>query len=229
MKTIGMIGGMSWESSAEYYRILNEEVRARLGGLHSADCLMYSVDFADIEQLQRSGDWDRATEMMVAAGRRLEAGGADCVLILTNTMHRMASEVAAAVSIPLIHIADVTAKAIKATKVDCVGLLGTNFTMEGAVYPENLALHQIDLRIPPPESRQVVHSIIYDELCLGVVEDASRAAHQRIIADLVADGAQGIILGCTELTLLDLQADSPVPLFDTTLLHAQAAVDFALA
>jgi aspartate racemase len=224
MKTIGLIGGMSWESSAAYYRLLNEEVKARLGGLHSAQCLMFSVEFAEIEELQRSGDWDRATELMVDAGRRLEAGGADCVLICTNTMHRMAEDVAAAVSIPLIHIAEVTAAAMKSAGVSIAGLLGTNYTMEGTVYDG----YQIEMIVPPPEARQIVHQIIYDELCLGLVRDESRQAYLDIINNLVDEGARGIVLACTELTLLNLDDDCAVPIFDTTKLHALAAVDFAL-
>ena len=230
MKTIGLIGGMSWESSAEYYRIINEEVKNRLGGLHSAQSLMYSVDFAEIEELQRGGDWDRATEMMVDVGRRLEAGGADCILICTNTMHKMADDVAASVSIPLIHIAEVTAAAIKSQGMADVGLLGTNYTMEGTIYSEILTgSHQIDVRVPPPDARQIVHSVIYEELVLGIIKDDSRDEYQRIITDLVNDGASGIILGCTEIPLLIQDEHSPVPLFDTTRLHALAAVDFALS
>ena len=229
MKTIGLIGGMSWESSAEYYRIINEEVKARLGGLHSAQSLMYSVDFAEIEELQRGGDWDRATEMMVAAGRRLEAGGADCILICTNTMHRMADDVAAGVSIPLIHIAEVTAGAIQSAGVHCVGLLGTNYTMEGAIYPDTLTdEHQIEVLVPASDARQIIHNVIYEELVLGIVKESSREQYQHIISGLVDDGARGIILGCTELTLLNLDKVCAVPLFDTTRLHALAAVDFAL-
>jgi aspartate racemase len=224
MKTIGLIGGMSWESSAEYYRLLNEEVKARLGGLHSAQCLMFSVEFAEIEELQRSGDWGRATELMVDAGRRLEAGGADCILICTNTMHRMADDVAAAVSIPLIHIAEVTAAAMQSAGVSVAGLLGTNYTMEGTVYNGR----QIEMIVPPPEARQIVHQVIYDELCLGLVRDESRGAYVDIINNLVDEGARAIVLACTELTLLNLEDDCPVPIFDTTKLHALAAVDFAL-
>ena len=229
-KIIGLIGGMSWESSAEYYRIINERVRERLGALHSARCLMWSFDFAEIEALQHAGRWDKATELLIEAARRLERGGADFLLICTNTMHRMADDVQAAVAIPLLHIADPTAERIKAAGLNRVGLLGTAFTMEQDFYKGRLmAKHGLDVIIPDEEDRRTVHRVIYDELVQGRVEEISRAAYRAIIARLVARGAEAIILGCTEIMLLVRPEDSPVPLFDTTAIHADAAVEQALA
>lgn len=229
MKTIGLIGGLSWESSVAYYRLINEGVRERLGGLHSADCLMYSFDFAEIEHLQAAGDWETATERMVAAGQQLERGGAQGLLICSNTMHRMADDVAAAVNIPLLHIADATAQAIKAQRIAKIGLLGTRYTMEQDFYKGRLVdKFGLDVCIPAEPGRSTVHDIIYDELVIGKVLDASREAYQRVIADLVAQGAQGVILGCTEIELLIQQQHAPVPVFPTTTLHARAAVDWAL-
>ncbi len=229
MRTIGMIGGMSWESSREYYRLVNEGVKGRLGGLHSADCLMYSLDFAEIEALQVSGQWDAAAQLMIAAAQRLEKGGADCIVICTNTMHRMAGDIAAAVDLPLIHIADATADAIKARELTRIGLLGTIFTMEQDFYRGRLeAQHGLEVRVPDAAARQAVNRIIYEELVLGVLKDESRAVYVDIIQQLAADGAQGVILGCTEIGLLIKPQDSPLPVFDTTTLHAQAAVAFAL-
>ncbi len=229
MKTIGLIGGLSWESSVEYYRMINEAVRKRLGGLHSADCLMYSFDFAVIEHLQAAGDWDTATARMVEAARRLERGGADNLIICSNTMHRMADAVQAAVGIPLIHIADPTAEAIAAAGMDTVALLGTIYTMEQDFYRGRLE-SKYGLRVLTPDAadRQTINRIIYDELVLGVVKPESRAAYVEIIGKLAALGAQGVILGCTEIMLLIRPADSPIPTFDTTTLHAQAAVSAAL-
>lgn len=230
MKTIGLIGGMSWESSLEYYRIINEGVKARLGGLHSAKSLMYSFDFDEIETLQQQGDWQAATSLMIKAASTLETGGADFLLICTNTMHRMAEDVQSAVSIPLLHIADATAAAIRKQGISRVGLLGTRFTMEEAFYKTRLVdLFGLEVLIPVMSQRQVVHDVIYDELCLGVMRQASRISYREIIDDLVANGAEGIILGCTEIGLLIKQSDSAVPLFDTTRIHAEAAVDFALS
>ncbi len=227
---IGLIGGMSWESSAEYYRIINREVRDRLGGVHSARSLMWSVDFGEIERLQHRGEWERLTEEMRDAARRLERGGADIVLLCTNTMHRMADAVAAAISIPLLHIADPTAEKIKAAGLTCIGLLGTAFTMEQDFYKGRLQQrYGLDVLVPETDERRVVHEVIYHELVAGQVLPASRAAYRKIIAGLVARGAQAIILGCTEIMLLVKDEDSTVPLFDTTTLHATAAVDFALA
>ncbi|MGB7341270.1 MAG: aspartate/glutamate racemase family protein [Phototrophicaceae bacterium] len=230
MKTIGLIGGLSWESSIEYYRIINETVRERLGGLHSASCLMYSFDFAEIETLQANGDWDTATHRMIAVARQLERGGADGIIICSNTMHRMADDVQNAVDIDLLHIADATAHAIKADGLQKIGLLGTRFTMEQDFYKGRLVnKHELDVLIPDDTSRQIVHDIIYTELVRGEVKPDSRVAYQNIIADLVADGAEGIILGCTEIELLISEAHhSPVPTFPTTYLHATAAVDWAL-
>ena len=228
-KVIGLIGGMSWESSAEYYRIINEKVRDQLGNLHSARCLMWSFDFAEIEALQHAGRWDRATEMLVDAAQRLERGGADFMLICTNTMHRMADDVQAAVSIPLLHIADPTAERIKAAGLKRIGLLGTAFTMEQDFYKGRLtARHGLDVIIPDAEDRGTVHRVIYDELVQGRVEDKSRDAYRQIIARLVERGAEAIILGCTEIMLLVRAEDSKVPLFDTTAIHADAAVERAL-
>jgi aspartate racemase len=228
-QVIGLIGGMSWESSAEYYRIVNERVRDRLGGLASARCLMWSFDFAEIEALQQSGDWDAATARMIEAAQRLERGGADFLLICTNTMHRMADAVQAAVGLPLLHIADPTAARIKAAGLRRVGLLGTAFTMEQDFYKGRLACrHGLEVLVPEDADRATIHRIIYEELVQGRVEPASRAAYRDVIARLVARGAEAVILGCTEIMLLVRAEDSAVPLFDTTTLHAEAAVERAL-
>ena len=230
MKTIGLIGGMSWESSAQYYRIINQQVRARLGGVHSAESLMFSANFGEIERLQHGGDWPALTAQMIDAARRLERGGADFFLICTNTMHLMADEVAASVSIPLLHIADPTAEAIKGAGLSRVGLLGTAFTMEKDFYKGRLAeRHGLKVLVPEEADRRLVHDVIYRELVAGDVREPSRAVYRDVIARLVARGAQAVILGCTEIMLLIGQEDSPVPLFDTTRLHALAAVDQALA
>ncbi|MGW7072257.1 aspartate/glutamate racemase family protein [Streptomyces sp. NPDC054855] len=228
MKTIGLIGGMSWESSAEYYRLLNELVRERLGGLHSARCVLYSVDFAEIERLQVAGEWEEAGEVLARAAKGVEAAGADLVLICTNTMHKVAEQVQAALSVPLLHLADATADAVLRGGVRRVGLLGTAFTMEQDFYRERLASHGLDVLVPDAESRALVHRVIYEELCLGVVSEVSRAGYQRVIGDLVREGAEGVILGCTEIELLIGQEHSPVPVFPTTRLHAEAAVTAAL-
>lgn len=229
MRTIGLIGGMSWESSAEYYRLLNELVRDRLGGLHSARCVLHSVDFAEIEQLQTAGEWERAGEILAAAARGLEAAGAELLLICTNTMHKVAGQVEAAVRVPLLHLADATADAVKARGLTRVGLLGTAFTMEQDFYRERLAGHGLEVLTPDAEGRALVHRVIYDELCLGVVQDESRARYQDVIGELVGAGAEGVVLGCTEIELLIGPGDSPVPVFPTTTLHARAAVEAALA
>lgn len=229
-KVIGLIGGMSWESSAEYYRIINEKVRGRLGPLNSARCLMWSFDFAEIEALQHAGRWDEAGALLADAARRLERGGADFLILCTNTMHRLADALQAAVSIPLLHIADPTAERIKRAGLRRVGLLGTAFTMEQDFYKGRLsARHGLEVLVPEAADRQTVHRIIYDELVQGQVKEASRAAYRGIIAKLVAEGAEAIILGCTEIMLLVRTEDSPVPLFDTTAIHADAAVEAALA
>ena len=229
-KIIGLLGGMSWESSAEYYRIINQAVRARLGGLASARCLMWSFDFAEIEALQHAGKWDEATALLIEAARRLERGGADFALICTNTMHRMADAVQAAVAIPLLHIADPTAERIKARGFRRVGLLGTAFTMEQDFYKGRLTTrHGLEVLVPGDADRALVHRVIYEELVQGRVEEASRQAYRAVMARLVAAGAEAIILGCTEIMLLVGEGDASVPLFDTTAIHAEAAVERALA
>ncbi len=228
MRVVGLIGGMSWESSAEYYRIINETVRDRLGPLYSAKSLMYTVNFHEIEAMQHAGRWDEAAKVLVDAARRLERGGADCIVICTNTMHKLARQVEASVTIPLIHIADATAQKIRAAKLKKVGLLGTAFTMEQDFYKERLREFGLEVVVPDASDRQAVHRIIYDELCQGKVLSTSKAHYVRIMNGLVERGAEGMILGCTEIMLLVSQADSPVPIFDTTTLHAHAAVDFAL-
>lgn len=229
-KIIGLIGGMSWESSAEYYRIINELVRERLGGLRSAQCLMWSFDFAEIEALQSAGRWDDATQEMIKAAQRLERGGADFVVICTNTMHRMADDVQAAINIPLLHIADPTAERMKKAGLSKVGLLGTAFTMEQDFYKGRLInKHGFDVLLPDDDDRKIVHQIIYDELVQGIVNESSRQTYREIIDRLVARGAQAIILGCTEIMLLIKQSDSPVPVYDTTAIHAEAAVEHSLA
>ncbi|MFF8744191.1 aspartate/glutamate racemase family protein [Streptomyces californicus] len=228
MRTIGLIGGMSWESTAEYYRLINEHTRDRLGGLHSARCVLYSVDFAEIERLQTQGRWAEAGEVLADAARAVQAAGADMVLICTNTMHKVADAVAAAVSVPLLHLADATADAVHAAGVRRVGLLGTAFTMEQDFYRGRLEGRGLDVRVPDAAGRALVHEVIYGELCLGEVREESRSAYREIIRSLVADGAEGVILGCTEIELLIGAEDSPVPVFPTARLHALAAVDAAL-
>ena len=229
MKTIGLIGGMSWESSLEYYRIINEEVKKQVGGLHSAKSLMYSVDFAEIEQLQHNGEWDKATQLMVDAAKNLERGGADFVIICTNTMHKMAKAVEEAISIPLLHIADPTAQAIKTQNLTKVALLGTKYTMEQDFYKGRLIGNfGLGVIVPDDADRQIIHDVIYDELCLGNIRTESKKKFVDIIEKLHQDGAQGVILGCTEVGLLIKQEDVTIPVFDTTLVHAVAAVNLAL-
>ncbi|MBU4203602.1 MAG: aspartate/glutamate racemase family protein [Acidobacteria bacterium] len=229
MKVIGMIGGMSWESSLEYYRLVNEGVKTALGGLHSARCLMYSVEFAEIEALQHRGAWDELTDIMTDAGQRLRKGGADFILICTNTMHRMAEAVEKEAGIPLLHIADATGERIRSMNMTKVGLLGTKFTMEQDFYKGRLQeKYGIEVIIPDDRGRDVIHSIIYNELCMGTIREDSRMRYVDIINELVGRGAQGIVLGCTEIPLLVKQGDVTVPIFDTTAIHAKAAVDFAL-
>jgi aspartate racemase len=229
MKTIGLIGGMSWESTATYYRIINELVRDRLGGLHSAKICLCSLDFAEIAAQQSRGDWDAMGALLGDAAKHLEAAGADCVLICTNTMHKLADAVQRRITIPLLHIADAAAERAVAAGLTCVGLLGTRFTMEDGFYAERLsAQHGITVITPDEADRQVVHRIIYDELCVGRRDEASKQEYLRIIKRLVAHGAQGIVLGCTEIGLLISQSDTEVPLLDTTTIHAEAAVEFAL-
>jgi len=229
MKTIGMIGGMSWESSLEYYRIINQTVKDKLGGFHSAKIVMYSVDFQEIEKLQHQGNWPQATLVMIDAAQRVERAGADFLIIATNTMHKMADQVEKTVKIPLLHIVDVTAEAIKAKGQQRVGLLGTRFTMEQDFYKGRLlAKHGIEVLIPEEPERQLIHDILYDELCMGELKEHSRQQFREIIFNLVAKGAEGIILGCTEIPLIVKQDDYEIPLYDTTALHAQGAVNFAL-
>jgi len=230
MKTIGLLAGMSWESSLGYYRLINEGVKARLGGFHSAKIVMVSVDFAEVEVMQAEGRWADAPRFMIDAARQIEQGGADGLVIATNTMHLMADDVQAAIGIPLLHIVDAAAEAIKAQGIKTVALLGTRFTMEQDFYRVRLARrHGLSVLTPDAAGRETVHRIIYDELVKGVVREESREAYRRIIADLAGAGAGGIILGCTEIGLLVRPEDSPVPVFDTTPLHAQAAVDWALS
>lgn len=230
MRTIGLIGGMSWESSAEYYRIINQGVRDRRGPTASAECLLWSFDFSRIEALQHRGDWGALASLMVEAARRLEAGGAELLLICTNTMHKLAPAVEAGVAVPLLHIADPTAEKAKAAGVRTVGLLGTAFTMEEDFYKGRLAeRHGLAVVVPGEEDRATVHRVIYEELVAGQIVPASREAYRAIIARMVAAGAEAIILGCTEIMLLIGPEDSPVPVFDTTALHAEAAVAAALA
>ncbi|SDT82648.1 aspartate racemase [Streptomyces sp. TLI_053] len=228
MKTIGLLGGMSWESTATYYRLLNELTRDRLGGLHSAKCVLYSVDFAEVERLQAAGEWEAAGRLLADAARAVEAAGAELLLICTNTMHKVADQVAGAVSVPLLHLADATAAAVLAAGVTRVGLLGTAFTMEQDFYRDRLASHGLDVMVPDPAGRALVHRVIYEELCLGVVREESRAEYRRVISELVAEGAEGVILGCTEIELLVGPGDSAVPVFPTTRIHAEAAVTAAL-
>ena len=230
MKTIGLIGGMSWESTLPYYRHINEAIRARLGGLHSARLVLYSVDFHEIEQLQRSGDWQRAGELLGEAAAALERAGAEFLVLCTNTMHKVAEAIEQAASIPLLHIADPTAAAIHNAGLQRVGLLGTRFTMEQPFYRERLeSRHGIQVLVPDEADRQLVHRVIYEELCLGSVREESRRAYRQVIERLVAQGAQAVVLGCTEIGLLIGAEDAAVPLFDTTLLHARAAAEKALA
>ena len=229
MRTIGLIGGMSWESSQEYYRIINETVKERLGGLHSAKLIMYSVDFEEIERLQHQGKWKELTELMIDAAQRVEKAGAAFVVLCTNTMHKMADEVQKNIKIPLLHIADATAEKIKEKGLRKIGLLGTKFTMEEDFYKGRLKeKHGLEVIIPSEEERQIVHDVIYKELCIGEIKQSSREQFKKIIQNLVSNGAEGIILGCTEIPLLIKQEDVEVPLFDTTMIHAKAAVEYAI-
>lgn len=229
MKTIGLLGGMSWESSIEYYRIINERTKAKLGGLHSAKSIMVSVDFADVEILQHQGRWAEAANMLVEAAKSLENGGADFIVLCTNTMHKVADELQTNVKIPFLHIADPTARLVKASGIQKIGLLGTRFTMEEEFYKGRLAQkHGLDVSIPNAQEREIVHRVIYDELVLGKIDPGSKARYIEIMQRMVREGAEGIILGCTEIGLLVHSEDSRVPLFDTTRIHAEAAVDYAL-
>ena len=228
MKTIGLLGGMSWESTLPYYRLINQAVQERLGGLHSARIVLYSFDFDDVERLQRDGDWDAAGTLLADAASRLVAAGAELLVLCTNTMHRVAPALEAAVAVPMLHIADPTAEAIRRAGLATVGLIGTRFTMEQAFYRDRLRGHGLEVLTPPPADRELVHRVVYEELCRGRVLDASRAAYRRVMADLVARGAQAVILGCTEISLLVGPQDASVPLFDTTRLHALSAAERAL-
>ncbi len=230
MKTIGLLGGMSWESSLAYYRTINRLVSKRLGGLHSAKCLMYSVDFHEIEMLQNRGLWDEAGEILGAAAKALQKGGADFLLICTNTMHKVAPVVQQQISIPLLHIADATAKSVQSKGIRKIGLLGTRFTMQEDFYRGKLVKdHGLEVLTPDDADMDMVHEVIFKELCLGLIKDASRDKYLAVINRLKTAGAQGVILGCTEIGLLVKDQDSPVPLFDTTVIHAEAAVEYALA
>lgn len=229
MKIIGLIGGMSWESSAEYYRIINETVKDLLGGTHSAKSIMYSVDFQEVESLQHLGKWDELTELMVDAAQRLERSGANLVVICTNTMHKMADEVQKSINIPLLHIADATAAKIKGMGIKKIGLLGTKFTMEEDFYKGRLIeKYGLEVIIPNAEQRQIVHNVIYTELVLGEIKQSSKEQFKTIIQHLKTKGAEGVILGCTEIPLLIKQEDIDVALFDTTKIHAISAVEYAI-
>ena len=229
MKIIGLLGGMSWESTVEYYRLINEEVKLRLGGLHSARIALYSVDFEEIEKLQHADRWAEAADLMIEAALRVERAGADFLLICTNTMHKLADRVADAINIPLLHIADATAATILSAGSSKIGLLGTRFTMEEDFYRGRLEKHHdLEVVIPGADDRRLVHDVIYDELCLGTIREESRLAYTRIIDRLVSQGAQGVILGCTEISLLVKPEHATCPLFDTTRIHAIRAVDRAL-
>jgi aspartate racemase len=228
MKRIGLLGGMSWESSIEYYRLVNEITRDRLGGLHSADCLLRSVDFAEIEVLQRDGRWDEAGARLADEARTLVAGGADLLVLCTNTMHKVADAITAAVDVPFVHIADTTAHAVRQAGHQTVGLLATAYTMEQDFYVGRLRdNHGLQVLVPGEEDRRIVHDVIYGELCVGVVDDGSREQYRRIMGELADRGAKAILLGCTEIDLLVGPQDSPVPVFDTTRLHAERAVELA--
>lgn len=229
MKTIGLIGGMSWESSSEYYRIINKTVKERLGGLHSAQCIMYSADFEEIENLQHQGKWEELATLMINFAQRLEGAGADCIVICTNTMHKMAEEVEDNISIPLLHIADATAERIVEQGLGRLGLLGTRFTMEEDFYKKRLQeKYNIEVIIPSQSDREIIDRVIYDELCLGTIRQSSKEKYKEVIERLTSDGADGVILGCTEIPLLISQEDVEIPLFDTTTIHAKSAVEFAL-
>ena len=230
MKRIGLLGGMSWESSIEYYRLVNEITRELYGGLHSADCLLRSVDFADIEVLQREDRWDEAGERLAGEARALAAGGAELLVLCTNTMHKVADAITDAIDIPFVHIADTTAQAVRGDGLDRVGLLATGYTMEQDFYVGRLRMeHSLDVLVPDRPDRKIVHEVIYEELCRGVIKDESREEYRRIIGTLVDRGAQAILLGCTEIDLLISAEDAPVPVYDTTRLHAERAVELSLS
>lgn len=229
MRKIGLLGGMSWESTALYYRLLNEEVRDRLGGFHSARLVLASVDFAEVEAMQAAGEWDAAGELLAREAAALEGAGAECLVLCTNTMHKVADAIEAATGIPLLHLADVTADAVRGAGLDAVALLGTRFTMEQSFHADRLRSHGLEVLVPDEADRTLVHDVIYGELVLGVVREESRASYVDVVRRLVDRGAQGVVLGCTEIELLIGPGDVEVPVFATTALHARAAVDFALA
>ncbi|HET7330948.1 aspartate/glutamate racemase family protein [Dyella sp.] len=229
MKTLGLIGGMSWESTVPYYRFINEAIKARLGGLHSARLVLYSVDFEEIARLQHAGDWDAAGSMLADAAQRLERAGAEALVICTNTMHKVAPAIEAKVRIPVLHVVDAVAAEIHAAGFHKVGLLGTRFTMEQPFYAQYLARHGLTTLVPEQADRDLVHRVVYEELCLGKIVDASRDAYRRIMAKLVTQGAEAIILGCTEISMLVGPQDASVPLFDTTAIHARKAAEWAVA
>lgn len=229
MKTIGLIGGMSWESSAEYYKLINRETRNRLGGTHSAECIMYSVDFFEVEKMQKNGDWKSASKLMASVADKLKLAGADFIVICTNTMHKLAEDVEKKVGLPLLHIADAAANEIKKRNIKKTGLLGTRFTMEEDFYTKRLMeKHGIETLTPPEKDRAIVDTVIYNELCMGIKKESSREEYKRIISELASSGAHGVILGCTEIGLLVNEHDSQIPLFDTSSIHAKAAVEYAL-
>lgn len=230
MKTIGLLGGMSWQSTVEYYRIINEETARRLGGLHSAKLIMSSIDFAEMEELQHTGRWTEAGELLAGQARGLKSAGADFLLICANTMHKVAGAVESGAGLPVLHIADATAGEVKKAGIKKIGLLGTRYTMEEEFYRVRLAeKHGLEVMIPPADDRLMVNRVIYDELCQGIIRPESKADYLRVIQNMAGDGAEGIILGCTEIELLVTPADFPLPLFPTTRIHAEAAVDLALA
>lgn len=228
MKTIGLIGGMSWESTVPYYQVINETVKEKLGGLHSAQCILYSVDFAEIEACQASGDWDRSAVILGQAAMALEKAGADFIVICTNTMHKVAPQIQAQIHIPILHIAEMTALELEKAGIQTVGLLGTKYTMSQDFYKKVLVDRGIQVLVPPESEMETVNTIIYDELCLGIIKDSSRQTYLHIMEELAARGAQGIIEGCTEIGLLVKQSDTKIPLFDTTLIHARSAALRAL-
>lgn len=228
MKTIGLIGGMSWESTITYYQIINETIKKKLGGLHSAKILLYSVDFDEIEKCQSSGNWEEAGKILTGIAKKLELAGADCIVICTNTMHKIALQMQQEIAIPILHIADTTICQLKKAKINKVGLLGTKYTMEEAFYKERLIKQGIDVIIPDKKNVDIVNDIIFNELCLGIIKDASRKKFAAIIQSLKNQGAQGVILGCTEIGLLIQQKDSVLPAFDTTIIHAASAAEYAL-
>ena len=228
MKTIGLLGGMSWESTVTYYQVVNQVVRERLGGLHSAQCVLYSVEFDEIERCQSSGDWARSGEILGRAAQALERAGADFIVICTNTMHKVYDQIQASVAVPVLHIADLTRTALQSRGIRRVALLGTQYTMEQDFYKQRLVEGGLEVLVPPPADRREINRVIFEELCRGVISQASKALFLRVLADLRAAGAEGAILGCTEIGLLLHQADTDLPLFDTTLIHARAAAELAL-